>query len=77
MKLVDTTTRSVLANARCYGVWPPPTIAFGPAIMGDTVDYDPGLDVSGNAVIYKRAFRSNAEITIPECIESLGLHKKL
>jgi len=78
MKLVDTTTRSVLANARCYGVWPPPLIAFGSAIGGNSVvEYDPNLGVSGNADVYKRAFRSNAEITIPECIESLGLHKKL
>ncbi len=77
MKLVDTTTRSVLANARCYGVWPPPLIAFGPAIAGNSaVEFDPNLGVSGNADVYKRAFRSNAEITIPECIESLGLQKK-
>ncbi len=75
MKLVDTTTRLVLANARCYGVWPPPLIAFGSAIAGNSaVEFGP--DVYDNADVYKRAFRSNVEITIPECIESLGLQKK-
>ncbi len=76
MKLVDTTSRTVLANATCVGLWPQTRDFFGRLGLGKSQLNRNSLLANGGSGI-KELFRKTAALAVPECIKSLGLHKKL
>jgi len=67
MKLVDTTSRTVLANATCVGCWPPTRDFFGRICFNKS---------KSQLSSVKELFRKTAALAMPACIKSLGLQKK-
>jgi len=73
MKLVDTTTRSVLANASCDGFWPPSQFK---ELFLNLSGTNPRFLCENSLFANRRKFHKTVETVIPECIKSLGLQKK-
>ena len=75
MKLVDTASRTVLANATCVGLWPP-KLNFLEGLGFGKIQLNRNSLFANGGSVFKEIFHSTAKIAIPECIESLGLQKK-
>jgi len=75
MKLVDTASRTVLANATCVGLWPPKLNFLELHGFGKIQLNRNSLFANGGSV-FKEMFHKTAELAVPECIKSLGMQKK-
>jgi len=75
MKLVDTASRTVLANATCIGQWPP-KLNFLEGLGFGKIQLNRNSLFANGGSVFKEMFHKTAELAVPECIKSLGMQKK-